>query len=73
MCGGGILCAGHKRGMVGVDVRGLNIDEALRVIRGWPQPLPQQLRHNIDNPGMEAREPLQFLQVTLSTDELDIL
>jgi hypothetical protein len=45
----------------------------LGVIRGWPQPLPQQLRNNIDNSGMEAGEPLQFLQVTLSTDELDIL
>jgi len=34
MSGGDTLCARHKRGMVGVDVRGLNIDEALRVIRG---------------------------------------
>ena len=34
MGGGGILRAHHKRGMVCVDVRGLNIDEALRVIRG---------------------------------------
>ena len=36
MNGGGILCAHHERGMVGVDVRGLNIDEALSVIRGRP-------------------------------------
>jgi len=41
--GGGVLRAHHKRGVVGVDVRGLNIDEALRVIRGRSQPFPQQL------------------------------
>jgi len=61
MSSGGGLCARHKRGMVGVDVRGLNIDEALSVIRGRTQPLPQQLRNDVDNSGMEAREPLEFL------------
>ena len=33
---GDILCAHHERGMVGVDVRGLDINEALSVIRGRP-------------------------------------
>ena len=58
----GSLCAHHTRGMVGVDVRGLNIDEALGVIRGRSQPLPQQLRNDVDNTSVEAREPLQFLK-----------
>ena len=40
-----IMCARHESGMVGVDVRGLNVDEALRVISGGPQPLPKQLRN----------------------------
>jgi len=68
MSGGGILCARHKRGMVGIDVCRLNINEALRIIRGRSQPLSQQLRNNIDNPGMETREPLEFLRATLSID-----
>jgi len=68
MNGGGILCARHKRGMVGVDVCGLDINQTLCVIRGRSQPLSQQLRNNVDNTGMEAREPLEFLRVTLSTD-----
>lgn len=64
MSDGSVLCARHKSRMVCVDVRRLNIDEALRVIRGRSQPLPQQLRNNIDNSSMEAREPLQFLHAT---------
>jgi len=66
MGGGGVLCARHKRRMVGVDLCGLNINETLHIIRGRSQHLSQQLRNNVDNPGMEAREPLEFLRVTLS-------
>ena len=58
MSGGGILCAHHERRMVGVDVRGLNVDETLGVIRGRSQPLPEQLRNDVDNSSMEAWEPL---------------
>ena len=60
------LCARHERGMIGIDVRGLNVDETLSVLRGGSQPLPEQLRNNVNNPGMETRESLQFLRVTFS-------
>ena len=73
MSDGSILRARHECGVVCVDVRGLNLDKALRVIRSRSQPLPQQLRDNVDDPGMEAREPLQFLQLTVSTDGLDVI
>ena len=66
------LRAGHKRGVVGVDVRGLNINETLRVVRGRSQPLSQQFRNNVNNPGVEAGEPLQFLRIILSTGGIDV-
>ena len=45
-----------------VDVREWNINGVLRVIQGRSQHLPRQLRNEIDNAGVEAREPLQFLK-----------
>lgn len=67
MLSGGILCAGHKSGMIGVDAWGLNINEILGVIRGGSQLLPEKLRDDVDNPSMGAREPLQFLKASFSS------
>ena len=47
--------------VVGVDVCGLDVDQALGVVRRGPEAFPQQFRHDLDELRVEPREPLEFL------------
>lgn len=50
-----------KVGVVRVDVRRLDRDQRLDILRSRAEALAQQLRDNFDQLGVQARIPLQFL------------
>ena len=53
-------CRG-ERGVIRVDIRDLNFDQALRVCRRRAQALAQQLRYGLNELRVQPRETLQFL------------
>ena len=51
----------NERWVVGVDVRGLNVDQTLSIFRGWTQAFPQKIRDSLDKLSMKSRESLKLL------------
>ena len=52
-----------ERRVVRVDVRGLDVDQTLGVVRRGSETFSEELRHDLDQLRMKPWEPLELLQV----------
>ena len=52
----------NEVGVVGIDVRALDADQTLNVIRGWSQALTEEVGDNLNQLGVESREARKILK-----------
>ena len=65
-CSGRGLCGysspGNECWMIGIDISGLNLDQALRIFSRGAQSLSEQFRHNLYQLSMQPWESLKVLE-----------
>ena len=66
--GGGAL---DERGVVRVDVRGLDVDQALGIVRRGPEAFAEELGDDFDELGVQSGEPLELLSKLSETPPID--
>ena len=65
--GGGAL---DERGVVRVDVRGLDVDQALGIVRRGPEAFAEELGDDFDELGVQSGEPLELLSEPSGTSSV---